>query len=236
MAGDLPAEQLVAGPVVAGQLPAEPLVAEQLLAEQQAYYRSRAAEYDATAYGDLEAARERIARIVAELDPRGSVLEIACGTGLWTEAVARVAERVVAVDAAPEVVEIARRRVTGNVRFEVADVFAWQTDERFDAVFFSAWLSHVPDDRFAGFWAGLRRVLKPGGRVLFLDEHVHARPKEAYVADGVVERTLRNGRTFRIVKHFIDPDDLRRRLHDLGWSARIERDGDDWVTGVVRPQ
>ena len=206
------------------------------MSDQISYYRSRASEYDATAYGDVNAARGRIARIVAELDPRGHVLEIACGTGLWTEAIARVADTVVAVDAAPETIAIARTRVTGSGRFEVADVFAWQTAERFDAVFFSAWLSHVPDDRFDAFWAKLRGLLKPGGRVLFLDEHSDERPKEAYVGDGVVERTLDDGRTFRIVKHFIEPGALRRRLAALGWDCRITRDGADWVHGVVRPQ
>jgi 2-polyprenyl-3-methyl-5-hydroxy-6-metoxy-1,4-benzoquinol methylase len=211
-------------------------MAGDLVADQISYYRNRATEYDATAYGDVNAARERIARIVTELDPRGHVLEIACGTGMWTEALARVADSVVALDAAPEAIAIARTRVTGNVRFEVADVFAWDCAERFDTVFFSAWLSHVPQGRFDDFWTGLRDRLAPAGRVIFLDEHVDASPKEAYVADGVVERTLGDGRTFRIVKHFIDPDGLRRRLAGLGWDAHVTRDGPDWVHGVVRPQ
>ena len=212
------------------------IVSEAVLTEQISYYRSRASEYDATAYGDVNAARERIARIVADMHCTGHVLEIACGTGLWTEAIARHAEQVVAVDAAPETIAIARDRVGGNVRFEVADVFAWATTETFDAIFFSAWLSHVPPGRFDEFWGTLRGLLAPGGRVLFLDEHVDEQPKEHYVADGVVERTLADGRTFRIVKHFIDPDRLRDRLRALGWDAELHRDGPDWLHGVVRPQ
>ena len=61
------------------------MVTEELLAGQADYYRRRASEYDVTAYGDLSAARTRIARIVAQMRPTGSVLEIACGTGLWTD-------------------------------------------------------------------------------------------------------------------------------------------------------
>ena len=78
---------------------------DEALASQVDYYRRRADEYDATAYGDVEAARVRIARLVAELRPTGMVLEIACGTGLWTEALAGVADRVTAIDAAPEAVD-----------------------------------------------------------------------------------------------------------------------------------
>ena len=64
-------------------------VTDEVLADQVDYYRRRAGEYDVTAYGDdVAAARARIARLVAEMRPAGSVLEIACGTGLWTEALA----------------------------------------------------------------------------------------------------------------------------------------------------
>src|SRR4051794_9332009 len=97
-----------------------------VLADQVHYYRRRAGEYDATAYGDVGAAQARIARLVAELRPSGRVLELACGTGLWTEALAGLADTVTAVDAAPEAVAIARERVrSANVGFEVADIFSW---------------------------------------------------------------------------------------------------------------
>ena len=125
---------------------------DEVLADQVDYYRRRAGEYDVTAYGDVTAARARIARLVAEMRPAGSVLEIACGTGLWTEALAGWADTVTAIDAAPEAVAIARDRVRpASVSFEVADVFSWDPGTRFDVIFFSAWLSHVPVSRFGQF-------------------------------------------------------------------------------------
>ncbi|MFI5908646.1 class I SAM-dependent methyltransferase [Dactylosporangium sp. NPDC051541] len=208
---------------------------DDVLAEQIGYYRSRAAEYDATAYGEIGPARARIARIVGRMAPRGRVLELACGTGLWTEAIAPVADFVLAVDAAPEAIAIARERVGGGaVEFRVADVFGFAPAERFDVVFFSAWLSHVPADRFDGFWAGLRDLLADGGRVLFVDEPADVSAKEAFVGDAVVERRLNDGRTYRIVKWFIEPAALVERLRGLGWTATVERDGDDWVLGEAR--
>jgi protein-L-isoaspartate O-methyltransferase len=212
-------------------------VTDEVLADQIDYYRRRAGEYDATAYGDVAAARNRIARLIAEMRPAGSVLEIACGTGLWTEALAELADTVTAIDAAPEVVEIASDRVTSaNVSFEVADVFSWTPGARFDVIFFSAWLSHVPTDRFEQFWRLLRGLLTEGGRVLFIDEHVDERGKEAYVADRdeVVERRLGDGSTFRVIKNFVDPEHLELRLGRLGWDCTIRRDGSDWVCGEAR--
>nr|WP_296068966.1 class I SAM-dependent methyltransferase [uncultured Actinoplanes sp.] len=208
-------------------------MSDDILAGQIDYYRHRAGEYDATAYGDVAVARPRIARLVAAMRPAGRVLEIACGTGLWTEALAGQARELTAIDTAPEAVAIARRRVPA-AHFEVADVFAYRPAARFDVVFFSAWLSHVPQDRFDRFWRLLGDLITDDGRVLFIDEHVDEQPKEAWVSDGVVERTLNDGRTFRIVKHFVDPDRLTRRLGRLGWDCTIVRDGPDWVRGEAR--
>lgn len=212
-------------------------VTDEVLADQVDYYRRRAGEYDVTAYGDVAAARTRIARLIAGMRPTGHVLEIACGTGLWTEALARLADTVTAIDAAPEVVEIASGRVrSANVSFESADIFSWTPGARFDVIFFSAWLSHVPTDRFEQFWQSLRGLLAEDGRVVFIDEHVDERGKEAYVADRdeVVERRLRDGSTFRVIKNFVDPERLELRLRRLGWDCTIRRDGSDWVCGEAR--
>ena len=190
-----------------------------------------------TAYGDVTTARERIARLVAQMRPTGRVLEIACGTGLWTEALAGWADTVMAIDAAPEAIAIARDRVRqASVSFEVADVFSWDPGTRFDVIFFSAWLSHVPASRLGQFWQFLGRLLAGNGRVLFIDEHVDEHRKEAYVAGQgeVVERRLADGSTFRVIKNFVDPPELELRLRQLGWDCAIRRDGSDWVYGEAR--
>ncbi|HEX5296227.1 MAG TPA: class I SAM-dependent methyltransferase [Streptosporangiaceae bacterium] len=211
---------------------------DEVLADQVAYYRRRAGEYDVTAYGDdVAAARALIARLVAEMRPVGSVLEIACGTGLWTEALAGWADTVTVIDAAPEMVAIARDRVpSANVSFEVADVFSWDPGTRFDVIFFSAWLSHVPANRFGQFWQFLRGLLAGGGRVLFIDEHVDERVKETYVAgqEEIVERRLADGRTFRVVKNFVEPAELESRLRRLGWDCVMRRVSSRWVYGEAR--
>jgi len=197
-------------------------VVTKVLADQVEYYRRRAGEYDVTAYGDVAAFRARIARLAAEMRPAGSVLEIACGTGLWAEALAGWADTVPTIDAAPEMVAIARDRVRlASVSFEVADVFSWDPGTRFDMIFFSAWLSHGPASRFGQFWQLLRSLLAGNGRVLFIDEPVDERGEETYVAgqDEVVERRLGDGSTFRVIKNFVDPQELELRLRRLAWDC-----------------
>lgn len=212
---------------------------DDLLAGQVAYYRRRASEYDVTAYSGLDAARARITRIMAALRPAANVLEIACGTGLWTEALARAVRTVTAIDAAPEMIDIARARVTAaHVRFEVADVFTWSAPERFDTVFFAFWLSHVPASRFEQFWRQLEGLVAGQGRVLFVDEHPDVRGKEDYAAgsEEIIHRRLGDGSEHRLIKVFIHPGQLQTWLHRLGWQSRIRRDGRDWVIGEARPR
>ena len=127
-----------------------------LLAEQVAYYRARAPEYldgalHAPGGDELKAALDAFA-------PRGEVLELACGPGSWTPRLLHYAASVTAVDASPEMLALAHERVGDDdrVRFVCADLFTWRPERRYDVVFFGFWLSHVPLERFAAFWAGRR--------------------------------------------------------------------------------
>jgi trans-aconitate methyltransferase len=206
-------------------------------AEQIAYYRARAAEYDITAYGDPAAAEQRIAALVRALDPTGNVLEIACGTGLWTDQIRGYAQSLTAVDAAPEMIEQARGRMPGaDIDFIVADVFDWAPPRRFDTVFFAFWLSHVPEAAFERFWSAVGGMLAAGGRAIFVDEQLSGAVHEAYLADSteIVERRLTDGSAHRIVKVYRGPADLEARLADAGWHARVEPVGDDWLIGDAR--
>ena len=197
---------------------------EDLLAEQVAYYRARAGEYDAStplpegSGGALTAALDSCA-------PLGDVLELACGTGKWTRELARRAERLTAVDAAPEMLAIAAEKVAEpGVRFIEADLFTWRPDRRYDFVFFAAWLSHVPPQRFAAYWSLVADCLAPGGRVFAIDERPVAEAGEQRVPGAVapaVLRPLADGAAYRAVKVFYEPAELERRLAELGWSARV---------------
>jgi phosphatidylethanolamine/phosphatidyl-N-methylethanolamine N-methyltransferase len=99
----------------------------------------------------------------------GHVLEVAAGTGLITPTLAAGAREVVATDYGSEMVSALERRVrdagVANVRCEQADLYALRFDAgAFDAVVAANVLHLVPD--LPGALAALRRVVKPGGRVV----------------------------------------------------------------------
>ena len=223
-----------------------------ILQDQIDYYRARAAEYDqwwfrggrydrgaelnARWHAETAAVDAALIGWLGERRPR-SVLELACGTGLFTRHLAARAGHVTALDASSEVLAINRARVGGdNVEYVEADLFTWRPQRRYDLVFFSFWLSHVPPDRFEAFWAMLGEALDPRAAAYLIDSAFdrtstakdHVLPSDN---DGVVTRKLNDGREFRIVKIFYEPESLTARLKELGWSAKLERTANYFIHG-----
>lgn len=226
---------------------------DDIQSEQIAYYRARAGEYDEWFlregrydHGPDWNARwvEEIAQVsdvLAAFHPNGDVLELAAGTGLWTERLAQTATSLTAVDAAPETLEINRARVGGaNVRYIEADLFEWQSDRQYDVVFFSFWLSHVPPERFDAFWELVHACLKPDGRVFFLDSRYNeTSPATDYLLEGeeaaTVLRRLKDGREYRIVKVFYQPEDLVSNLTHVGWELTVRTTRHYFIYGDGTP-
>jgi demethylmenaquinone methyltransferase/2-methoxy-6-polyprenyl-1,4-benzoquinol methylase len=191
-----------------------------LLDEQAAYYRAVAAEY--LDHLNLPGGDE-VREALDAFRPAGSVLELACGPGVWTGQILRYASHVTAVDASAEMLAIAAARTGGErVRFVQADLFAWKPDRRYDVVFIGFWLSHVPPERFESFWSFVADCLKPGGRVFLADDgHRTARELVEGPSSATIRRQLRDGTSYRLVKVPYRPADLEKQLSRLGWRIRV---------------
>ncbi len=226
---------------------------ENLLTGQARYYRERAEEYDdwwfrrgrydhgADANARWFADAAEVQAALERFELAGDVLELACGTGLWTRHLAPLAGSLTAVDAAPEMLELNRERVADQrIEYIEADLFDWEPDRRYDVCFFSFWLSHVPEERFAAFWEKVKRALAPEGRVFLLDSSRsdlasavdHKLPAEG---DHVMLRRLANGNEFQIVKRFYEPHTLERQLAEIGWCAELTTTNEFFVYGQAKP-
>ena len=210
-------------------------IADGYISRQIAYYRARAGEFDLSHHepsAELRAA-------IDEFAPRGRVLELASGTGIWTEEILRhPVDELTCIDAAPEMLEIHASRIHDvRVRRERHDLFRWDSgDDRYDAVLFAFWLSHVPPTRFAEFWASVRNALKPGGRVFFVDDDDRAEKTEEPIPDAEVPAVLRmleDGSSHVAIKLFHEPDELAASLTRLGWSAQVRSVGDRFLVGTA---
>jgi len=202
--------------------------ADRALQDQIRYYRERASEYEDTAKPAISEERAALRSALRHFAPRGKVVEFACGTGLFTIDLVPFADRITAIDASPEMLELARARIPNpKVRFVQSDVFSWKPDSRYDVAFFSFWLSHVPTTHFEWFWDLVASCLVQNGRVFFMDEGqlTHQREDFEDEAAGVVRRRLQDGSEHRAVKVLWDIEELRARLRDLGWDIECRSTG-----------
>lgn len=99
-----------------------------------------------------------------KLAPSDEVLEIGTGSGYLTACLARLARSVVSLELHADLTDAARTRLAlhghENARVELADVFGYTTDHRFDAICVTGAVAAIP--------AQLLQWLKPGGRMFVI--------------------------------------------------------------------
>ena len=195
-----------------------------ILDEQIEYYRARAREYDES----LAEATDLLApgkTLLLNLGKFDSILELACGTGIWTETLLQMGGRVIAMDAAPEMLEIARQKLgEERIQYQQADLFHWQPDRQYDLVFFANWLSHVPPDGLDMFLSKVQRSVQPGGCMAMIDQHRPSASDRRIAKDDIyATRPIQDGRQFTIVKAFYDSAYLQRKFEALGFAVHINK-------------
>lgn len=161
----------------------------------------------------------------ARLAPGTRVLEIGCGTGLFTEYFAASGARIIAVDLSPDLLAVARQRALPGVEFRLQAFEECDVDGPFDAVIGSSVLHHLDLERA---WPKIFSLLKPGGRL------------------SVAEPNLLNPqvfceRNFRRFFPYVSPDEtafvrrpLIRDLNALGFT-QVSVVPFDWLHPATPP-
>lgn len=169
------------------------------------------------------------------------VLELGCGTGVWTEMIAQGAASVVATDINEEMLAVARELGEGldNVIWRRADAFDLPADlegegGKFTAVLVAGLWSHFNRDEQDVFLAQLKKRL--GKEVLLVlvdDEYIEGE-------SGTIARTDAQGTTYQIfededgarhelAKSYPTDSALRKRLGNVGKEIKLARWEFYWV-------
>jgi len=198
-------------------------------ADQVAYYTARSPWYDDvyTNRGDYDRGPERNAQWLVDLATieaalsqapiHGACVELGAGTGYWTERVVDRVDHIWALDASPEVLELARRRLSpraANVEFQAVDLWRWQPDRLWDCALACFFLEHVPDEVLPRLLNTLHRSLQPGG-TMFVAEG------GASGVEPPVETREIAGRTFRVVERRRTEAELATAFARAGFSTEI---------------
>jgi ubiquinone/menaquinone biosynthesis C-methylase UbiE len=195
------------------------------------YYAQRAEEYERIyqkpeRQDDLRWLREFVGRTFAG----SQVCEIACGTGYWTEILARSAASVMATDINEEVLAIARAKPldTRKTTFRREDAYDLPIfRQKFTGGLAVFWWAHIPKARLRKFLRSFHRVFSPDARVVFIDNcYVEGSSTPISRTDERGEtfqiRKLDDGSTHEVLKNFPTESELRAAVDGLASEVRIE--------------
>ncbi len=174
------------------------------------YYNKRAKEYDKIyakpeRQADLLAAEQILQRIFADKN----VLEIACGTGYWTQKISYKAKNILATDINESVIEIAKSKdyPINNVRFLTSDIFELTPAHKQQALFGGFIWSHIKLEELETFIDKVNSLVEDQGPIVFMDNRFADDNNLPIVetdsfGNTYQDRTLEDGTTHRVIKNF----------------------------------
>jgi len=194
------------------------------------YYRLQAKDYHNKYYnGDYQSDTagkpeiELLRNTFRGLD----VLEIACGTGFWTEIAATSANSVVATDVNSLMIKEAGQRLSHlkNVSFKVADAYnIARLKGRFNGLFTVLFWCHIPRQRIREVIMSLNKLLEPGSPVVVIDQMHDSdlRKHKSDIHGNKLAQRRASNRNFTVIKNIPDEaqmlDDLKNISSDVKYS------------------
>lgn len=208
-----------------------------------AYYAAVAEIYeDKYLEPDLDEDAEAAAEHVSEALANHEVLELGCGTGYWTEAIAENAKSILATDINPIMLEIAQERefVLENVDFAELDWLNPELPEgrRFTACFGGGVWSHVKREDYTKVFKHLRQILGAGGFVVLVDDNFvedFTPPTARTDAEGNTYqmRQLPDGSRLEVLKNFPSDSFLKKKFSAVARDVRLSRNEFFWMLTCV---
>jgi ubiquinone/menaquinone biosynthesis C-methylase UbiE len=195
------------------------------------YYKDRAKEYDKVY--QIPAEQDDLAKATAifqRLFKAKSVLEIACGTGYWTEQISKTASSIFATDINKAVIDMARtRHFNCEVTFQVADMNRLSLDKYYDGLFGGFIWSHIPLQDLDQFLQKIKNLITPKGEIVLIDSRPvdgtsHDKKRITRIdpfGNSFQTRTLENGTTHEVLKNFPGNNFLVDKLSQIATDIKI---------------
>ncbi len=185
-----------------------------------AYYKERAKEYEQI-YSRPERQEDlkKIAEILQDFFTGKNLIEIACGTGYWTERISETARSIIATDINDSVLEIAKSKSypNNNVRFQNQDLFTLNPDKKFENLFGGFIWSHIKLQELDDFILKTNNLVKENGYVVFVDNNYVEGSSTPIANDDEFGNTyqarkLNDGSDHLVLKNFPDKEFVLKKL------------------------
>lgn len=193
------------------------------------YYRDRAREYEKI-YSRPERQNDlkKMTDILQEIFKNKEIFEIACGTGYWTERIAKTAKKILATDINDTVIEVAKSKnyLPAVAEFKTADVFNLPMGIRYESVFGGFIWSHIKLEDLKNFIDQLQKIIVKDGTAVFIDNNyvegsslpISDRDK---MGNTFQTRQLENGSKHKVLKNFPTEKFIRQLLADKASDINI---------------
>jgi demethylmenaquinone methyltransferase/2-methoxy-6-polyprenyl-1,4-benzoquinol methylase len=210
--------------------------------KMEEYYAKRALEYE-NIYLKPERQEniEESKLLLKKYFNNKDILEIACGTGFWTESISEVSKNIVAVDLNNEVLEIAKSK-NYNCKIEFIQDDSYKLDkitERYDSLFAGFWFSHVPKSRIKKFIEVIHSKLSENAIVVFMDNlyvEGNSTPVSRIDTEGnsYQNRKLKDNSQHEVLKNFYNKHSLKDCLKDYFSKIEVHELKYFWILKYIR--
>ena len=180
------------------------------------YYKERAPVYDRVyKYPERQADLRFLESYIPGQFSGLKVLEIAAGTGYWTQFISKEASFILATDATKDALDQLEKRNLGqSVLTKVTNAYFLDgVANDFNGAFAGLWLSHVPKQRRTEFLSSLHKHLMTRSMILLINNSPAQcnRLPITYtdnIGNTYQDRTLDSGVTHRVLKNFLSEKEL----------------------------
>ena len=195
------------------------------------YYNKRLEEYEAI-YAKPERQSD-LQKLVDQLHAdlkNCTVLELACGTGWWTEKLAAHASSWTATDADPAALEIVQHKtIQGLSTAQLLNAYQPHVNELVDCIFAAHWYSHLKLNEQQAFFESVHTCLKPGGCLIMLDnKYVSGSSTSISRTDTIgntyQRRPLKDSSTHEVLKNFPTQDQLHQSGTAFAFAVQADKD------------
>lgn len=183
------------------------------------YYKDRAKEYEKVYLKpERQDDLKKITTILQSLFSQKAVLEIACGTGYWTERIAETATSIHATDINQSVIDIAKNKhYKSKTTFELADVFSFTPGTTYESVFGGFIWSHILLQDLDKFIDAIKSLTAPDGTIVFIDNQYVEGSSTAITkmdeqGNTYQTRKLENGTSHLVLKNFPTKEFIESKL------------------------
>jgi demethylmenaquinone methyltransferase/2-methoxy-6-polyprenyl-1,4-benzoquinol methylase len=192
--------------------------------EMEKYYAKRAMEYENIYLRpERQINIEESKVLLKKYFDKKNVLEIACGTGFWTETISKVSKSIIAVDLNNEVLEIAKNKKY-NCRIDFIQDDSYKLNkikDKYDSFFAGFWFSHIPKSKINGFLDVIHSKLNKNALIIFMDNlyiEGNNTPISRFDTEGnsYQMRKLSDNSQYEVLKNFYNEIELKKCFNNYG--------------------